>query len=556
MTRNDVENEDEREEPNQMQIVNFIKTCPNLTVRPANLSQQFGFSINDASAELCGLLQVVGQGSSFHFEDVNIIGDGNGGSRALKSMVFKFPVEFDRKVLSAQRHDALQAWVMICIKAIKVVTAFGLIISILLVSIAILTALLAAFVTFSRGGGESRVIRTNVSRKLKNLLTTIRQILFCYAMFGPTSSENDTDQNHFFREAAHDTLLVMNICYTNPRSIFFWWRAFRIRHRWRRRGWNHVPCGNFVNNSESDAEDISLISENGKIPALANICRRQSQQRSLISSLVIFLFGPTTPTGMSNADKWRLRSAVIINKISDNGGNLRPISLQELAPFADSPPSSLHDTFQVIAEGLSIVAHFNGVPYSKFIAESGPTIQDQEQGRSNALFGFPELISESYLGVRHDDPQMWGQNIENKNQGWNIFFYRSDIPLTNGSASTATIRQTCSKKTNTLPTYLYEQPKSFSSLSRNHFFFCLLVIMLNYFGVIWFSYSLESGEILEQYLGSFGNFLKVGLIPVLWFYARLFVAIPTGRLIYVIMHNELSKRRNQKRKYIASQIPK
>jgi hypothetical protein len=546
ITGNDVDKEDEQEEPTRTQIVNFILACPNLTVRPADLSRQFGFSINDASAELCGLLQIVGQGASFHFEDVNIIGDGNGGSRAVKSMVYKFPMGFDRKVLSAQTHDALQAWVKIFIKALKVVTAVGLIISILIVSGAILVALVAAFVTFSKQGGESRVIRTNVSRKLKTLISTIRRILFCYAMFGSTGSRNDADHNHFFREAACDTLLVMNICYTSPRSIFFWWRAGRIRQLWRRRVSNHdVSRKTFRNINESDVEDINLISEDD----IPNTSQSQLQQRNLISSLVVFLFGPTTPTGMSNEDKWRLRSAVIIIKTSNNGGNLRPISLQELAPFADYPPSSLRHTCQVIAEGLSIVTHFNGVPYSKFVAVSDPTIQDQEQSGSNALFQFPELISESYIEVRRGDPQIWSQTIEDTKQGWNNFFY-------NGAGPTSTTHQTCSKSANTIPKYLCEQPKMFSSLSRNHFSFCLLAIMLNYFGVFWFSRSLESGGILEQNLGSFGNLLKVGFIPVLWFYARLFVAIPAGRLTHVIVCNELCKQRNKKREYLASQLPK
>jgi hypothetical protein len=548
ITGNYVDKEDEQEEPTQTQIVNFILACPDLTVRPADLSRQFGFSINDSSAELCGLLQVVGQGASFHFEDGKIIGDGNGGSRAVKSMVYRFPTGFDRKVRSAQRHDALQAWVKICIKALKVVAALGLIISIIIVSVAILAALVAAFVTFLKGGGISRVIRTNVSRKMKALISTIRQILFCYAMFGSTGSRNDTEYNHFFREAACDTLLVMNICYTSPRSIFFWWRAGRIRQLWRRRVSNHdVYRRTFRNSNESEDEVRNLISEDG----IPNTAQSQLQQRNLISSLVLFLFGPTTRTGMSNENKWRLRSAIIMIKTSNNGGNLRPISLQELAPFADSPPSSLDHACQVITEGLSIVVHFNGVPYSEFVAASDPTIENQEQEHSgsNALFQFPELISESFIGMRRDDPKLWSQTIEDTKQGWNDFFYKS-----NGAVPISTTHQTCSKSANTMPKYLCEQPKPFSSLSRDHFSFCLLAIILNYFGVFWFSRSLESGGILEQ--RSFGNLLKAGLIPVLWFYAKLFVAIPAGRLTHVIVCNKLCKQRNKKREFLASQLPK
>ncbi len=536
--------EDEQEELGRTQIVDFIKTRPDFTVRPADLSQEFGFSINDASAELCGLLQVVGQGASFHFEDVKTTGDG----RVVKAMVFQFPADFDRRVQNADKQDALKAWIKICVKAIKVVTAFGLIVSILIVSVAIVVALVAALIALSKGGGDSRVIRSNVSRKLRSLINTIRQLLFCYAMFG-SSLDNESGQNGFFREATYDILLVMNICFSRPGSIFFWWRAGRIRQRWGRRVTNRGSIGIFRNRNHSDDEDVHLISGG------SDSSNTQSQQRSLISSLVVFLFGPPSSTGISNADKWRLRSTVIINKTSGNGGNLQPIPLQELAPYVDSPPSSLENSFKVIAEGLSIVAHFNGVPSSKSIVENDATAQDQEQSGPNALFEFPELISEGNLGVRYDDNRMWGTDSDEGKQGWDDFFYKSNSTSRNVLGSNLS-RNHCSSsnRTVTIPEYLCEQPKAFSALSRNQFFSCLLLVVLNCVGVIWFSRSLEPGGILEQNLGALGGLLKTGLVPVLWFYARLFILIPTGRLLLVIVHNERCKQRNQKRKFLASQL--
>ncbi len=553
ITRNEHDNvEDEQEELGRVQIVEFIKTCPDFIVRPADLSQEFGFSINDASAELCGLLQVVGQGASFHFEDTKTVRDENGERRVVKTMVFQFPADFDRRVVNADRHDTLKASIKICVKALKVVTALGLLLSILIVSVALVVALVAALIAFSNRGRESRVLHTTVSRQLRSLINTIRQLLFCYAMFGATI-ENDSGQNNFFREAALDTLLVINCCFSSPGSIFFWWRAGRIRQRWRRRVASRGAIGVFRDRSHSNDEDISLISGGGN--ASNTNQSSQSQQQGLISSLVMFLFGPTSPTGTSNAAKWRLRSAVIISKTCGDGGNIQPISLQELAPYIDSPPSSLDDSFQVVAEGLSIVAHFNGVPSSKSIVENNYSTEDQGRSGPKALFEFPELVSESNLGVRYDDNRMWAES-ESKH-GWHDFFFESKNASSNVSESNSTRSyRASSNRKNVMPQYLWEQPKAFSSLSRSQFLSCLLLVVLNCIGVIWFSRSLEPGGVLEQSLGKLGSFLKAGIVPVLWFYARLFIAIPTGRLIIVIIYRDRCKRRNLKRKFIASQLSK
>eukprot|EP00537_Pseudo-nitzschia_pungens_P007806 CAMPEP_0172368692 /NCGR_PEP_ID=MMETSP1060-20121228/28781_1 /TAXON_ID=37318 /ORGANISM="Pseudo-nitzschia pungens, Strain cf. cingulata" /LENGTH=583 /DNA_ID=CAMNT_0013093375 /DNA_START=129 /DNA_END=1880 /DNA_ORIENTATION=- len=559
----DIESDDEHEEqPTRSRIIECIKASPNLTIRPADLSQQLGFSINDASAELCGLLQIVGQGSSFYFEKVEIgrdgngngNGNGNGETRSVNSMVFQFPSDFERKVLRAQTKDTFRVWVKVAIKALKVVTAFGLVVSIVIISIAMIVALIAALVTLSRGGGDSRVMRNNVSRKLRSLVFTIRQLLFCFAMLGPPGGDNDSDhQNHFFREAAYDAWLVMSVCCGNPNNIFFWWRAGSLRQRVQRRGWSNATRNTFANSDTSELESFGLLSRNNSQSDSDGGQRRQFPQRSLISSLVEFLFGPTTPSGTSNADKWRLRSAVILSKTNNEGGSLRPISLEELAPFVDTPPSSLNDKFQVVAEGLSIVSYFNGVPCSKPAIDGNATTRQNTENESKALFDFPELISESRQ-VWYDDPQMWDRTMEETKGDLIDFFYVKDTPTVRGSEPTSAIRRTGSKTSRALPKYLYEQGKTFSSLSRNQFFCCLLLTTLNFFGVIWFSRSLESGGILQENLGPIGDILKVGLVPVLWFYARLFVLIPTGRIAYVLIYNELCKRRNVTRKNLASEL--
>ena len=551
----DDDDDDNDDESYRMQILDYIKSSPENTVRPADLSRQLGLSINDASAELCFLLRIVGEGTSFHFEDVNV----SGGSGVVKSMVFKFPADFDRKALRAQRQDewknTFRKISEISIKALKVLTAFGLIISTIIISVAALVALIsiivAAFISFSRGG-NSRV----VSRKLRNLTVTIRQLLLCYALFGPTDrTDDDTGQNNnnnFFREAAYDTWLVLSVCCGNPGSVFFWFRANNMRHRSRRRGWRDVTlsCPS-LNNTES--EGVNLLNRNTSVdeersmrsPTCNNASQSQQQQtQGLLPSLVEFFFGPTMLSSTTQSDKWRLRSAVIVRKATDDisgSGSATPISLQDLAPFVDSPASSMDDAVQIISEGLSVVAYFNGVPCSS------STDGQEQKDESKALFQFPELLSESYLDVRYDDPLMWERSIDGTNQSLKDFFYTSVNPSIDFSA-----RLQVSSNT-TIPKYLYEQRKVFSTLSRNQFSCCLLAATLNFFGVIWFNHSLEGG-VLKQNLGRFGSILKVGFVPVLWFYARLFVIIPISRLVYFGACNELCIRRNQKRKQLALEL--
>ena len=98
----DNHNDDEEDDdftsstPLQTRILQIVRSSPNYTIKPAKLSHELGISITDASAELCGLLAAVGEGSSFHFEDV---GDDKQSEqpqvtstkKSVKTMVFQFP---------------------------------------------------------------------------------------------------------------------------------------------------------------------------------------------------------------------------------------------------------------------------------------------------------------------------------------------------------------------------------------------------------------------------------------------------------------------------------
>jgi hypothetical protein len=511
-------------------ILEIVKDSPNHIIRPSTLSNKLGISLNDANAELCALLQVVGEGSSFHFETEGTV----------KVMVFEFPPDFEGRARLQQRKSdwilTLRCWGGVFLKAVKVLTAFGLILSVTIVSIAGILALIAALVALSRdsGGGNSRATRTHLTRQMHNLIITLRQLLWCYAMFGPMGDSNDQDP--FFREAAYDVWLVLSMCCGNPGSLFFWWRASHLRQRQNRytRGWRSA-YGRVYEDSSSELEGVSLVQRNrwtGEehqvgIPSLASIV----EQRGLLSFLVEFLFGPTASPGPSEADKWRLRAAVIIEK-STRDNEKKSISLEELTPFSDSPPSSLEDKFRVMREGLCVVAHFNGVPSSK----DSPGQPDDDSNRK-AFFDFPELIAEGSGDVFYDDPRIWTSETSDGRHRWENFFCSSDSSSLLGTAHATT-----------LPKFLYERPRSFSKLTRNQFLRCLLIATLNYVGVIWFARSLEPGGVLHDYLNiALRNTMRSGLIPVLWFYARLFLLIPFSRTIFLLIRNEQYHRRNQTR---------
>jgi hypothetical protein len=152
------------------------------------------------------------------------------------------------------------------------------------------------------------------------------------------------------------------------------------------------------------------------------------------------------------------------------------------------------------------------------------------------------------MGVRYDDPLFWDRHKSSQEQSrWENFFYENDSSSVLSSPSGRTAHSSA-------PKFLYEQQKVFSCLSRNQFFHCLLIASLNFTGVIWFSQALEVGGILEQSLGGFGRALKAGLIPVLWFYAKLFFFIPFFRFLYILLWNKRCHQRNESRKQLAQSL--
>ena len=92
-------------------VISVVRSSPDCTIRPARLSSELGISVEDATAELCGLLRAVGggeDGASFRFEEVGAnastttaaSADGSVGAKmksraTATTMVFTFPPDFE-----------------------------------------------------------------------------------------------------------------------------------------------------------------------------------------------------------------------------------------------------------------------------------------------------------------------------------------------------------------------------------------------------------------------------------------------------------------------------
>lgn len=538
--------------PLRTQILRIVRSSPEYTIRPARLAQELGISVTDASAELCGLLQAVGEGSSFSFEKTT---DGR-----VPTMVFTFPPDFERKALAKQRQEdwkeTLKGILYVVVKVLKVLTAFGLILSTLIVSIAGMLALLAAFIALSRGGDRRQT--HHISRQLQDLFIMVRQLLWCYAMFAP---EGDGQQDPFFREAAYDTSLLLGVCCGNPMSMWFWLRASHLRQRRRRiaQGWGRMTSSSSTydyDQTSNDLEGVSLIRRGtwGQDEVLP-VPRATDEHRGMLSLAVEFLFGPEKSPGPSEGDRWRLRGSVILERSQQS--KTSSISLRELSPYLDSPPVSLNDTTKIVSEGLPVVAHFSGVPAPKSEDAADTARNDIFSSSAQALFIFPELLAESQTVMsRYDDAeciQKASMTLVEAHHRWKDLFF---LTLGDSQASpTSAGRNSALRTTTTTPPFLYEDTMVFTSLSSKDFFRCLLVAGLNLLGVIWFDQSLQFGGILEGFLPpQLTAGLLWALIPVLLFYAKFFFVIPAIRLGYILIWNEMCMTRNRRRSRLALEL--
>ena len=499
-------------------IVQIIDSLPDRTIRPARLAAELGISVNDACAELCALLAAVGggvDGASFRFE--KLVEDQQD-----VVMVFQFPPDFAKRARRQRRADDLwttcRAALGVGIRALKIITAFGLILSLLILCVAAVAGLLAVLVAISRenrSGGH----RTLLMRQIRSLFFTIRQLLWFYAVFGSDSE----GQHPFLREIAYDLSLILSCCCGNPASLFYWLRASQLSRRRHRiqRGWRPD-----VAVQQSEVEGVSLIRRGswGDSREVERASASDEACRGLLSVAVEFLFGPTS----SSVDKsalWKLRAAVIVSH-SDKS-NSSGVPLEILAPYSDCPPASLESSpASTVEQGLLVVAHFNGVPCNR-----------ASEDMTKAEFLFPELLAESEIAAQYEH-----ESIDDDDE---YFLYAKQ---TNSS----TIGNSNSGE---LPDFFKELPSPFTKLTFPQLSQCVSLGVLNLVGVLWLGQSISKGGLLElNERSAFAQFLLRFLLPLLRGYGILFLAVPTVRLLALLAINARRSERNRRRQRIANEL--
>jgi hypothetical protein len=515
--------------PLDKRVLAAVRRIPDLRIKPARLASELGLSIEDATAELCGLLRAVGSSATFVFESVSAgTNTGIEGTKKMETMtmVFQFPPDFEQKANSTRRKEdtkeVMKNIFILAVKIIKVVVAFGLIISIAILLVGGLCAMVAAIIAMSRGGHGGRH-NQQLSNHTRSMLLSLRQLLWFFAIFGEGF---DNGQDPFIRETAHTMALGLNVVMGSPRSIWFWMNARRFRDRQQRgRGWG-------LNNTrfQSTDRDRGSWGQQLREARTSSSSLYDVDQRGILSVAVEFLFGPTPfDPGPTDFEKWKIREHCIVAVSTRSQG--KGVSIAQLLPYSDYPPDIKSVQNQIILgdgklECLNIISHFNGVPI----------------GSRGVAFIFPELMAESSsVEIQVTMPSNKGP--------WQAFFFSDDL-LQEFSESG---QRHDGGQTNGLLEYLQEKYYVLTELSKKQFSQCCILNILNYIGIQMLRTAILKGGTLQIQNRSALS-ASNGLLSILDFYARLFFAIPLLRGMIIAMLNLRVNQRNDKRKEFAENL--
>jgi len=567
--------------PLDERVLAIVRTVPNLTVRPAKLTSELGLSIEDASAELCGLMSAVGSTATFRFETVrSATDDGRCAGASALTMVFTFPQDFERRARNSRRTNDAKAALLhlmtISLKLARVIVAFGLVVSLAVVILFGLCAAVALVVALSRNGGDN-FGRRRTGVMVRMLLKTLRELLWVFAVFGPCVEGEAGDGglgDPYWTDSARNAL---GLCY-GPTSPWFWMRMARwnrrtgtsVRERGRR-SWGGRSANSRYRWSD---EDNSTTTNQQQSQSQQ---QQQQQQRGILSVAVEFLFGPTPFfPGPSERAKWKIRQRVLVALSSssdmDKNNNNRPgVSIAQILPFVDQPPPLpiQSSSTAIVSEALKVVSHFNGVPVKDSGASDGDNASGDDEQKpfldmTQSRFVFPELMSEeetvgkssNELVVPMDNNM--GLNIyddgNENHQMWESFFYTD--PNNAQGIAMARLNLTMGRTNNepagalSPPMYLKESRHVLTQLTPTQFGQCILLNTINTIGIWMFRKSIESGGLLEISY-PLGYTVTSGLLCFLAFYAKLFFALPTARMVYIICLNLGIQKRNERRKALA-----
>ena len=524
-------------------------------------------------------------GASFVFEKV----DSPDGSTM--TMVFSFPSDFEKRALSYRKKEdmyaKLRSVAAVVVKAIKIFTAFGLIISLAILIVAGLCILVAAVIALARGGGQHRGNHHQIlMHKVRFLLLQLRQILWLYAICGGGSQDDP-----FMREVAGDLAFMLSFCVGNPMHMWFWMRMGRRRHVYGGRGWGYSSWRRnwrgYDNNDIEDEDGVAMIrrgswgnSESSEDEGQRSPISQSStqQQRGLLSIAVEFLFGPSDANendtsskhggqSVEELERWKFRAAVIMALSTSSEG--KGVSLRELLPYTDNPPSSVNDA-SALRETMKIISYFNGKP-ADIQSEDDTSIATSG---IDARFFVPEIMAEMETGLFDASQKILSlsssqfappSNTANPKSSFTSILYKR--------SHNDDVEDDATISASSVPQYLYENPKFLTQLSQQQFGQCCFLGLLNYIGILSVQAALDPGGLfdltliagLDDAAGSnattssrrrrrqnntllvFACAFVLKLLKVLRFYANLFVLLPLLRLGMVLITNYCIERRNQRR---------
>jgi len=561
-------------------VLSIVRNSPKLTIRPAKLTSELGISIEEASAELSGLMSAVGSTASFRFESISsgdnnkdengVVREEDGERRNSSSnslvwtMVFQFPEDFEQRARNSRRTKNSREFIynsaLVVLKLARVFVAFGLIVSLVVVLVAGLCAAFAVVIALARAGNNHRHRHSSMVM-LRMLTGTLRELLFCFVVFGPAFQ---TESNMGEAETA------MNVMYLllGPGSPWFWMRLWRMNRRRRQplqsRRWGGSRSSMSESRgerwgSEERGETVGLWGDGG----FSRQLMQQQEQRGILSIAVEFLFGPIPfSPGPSETARWKMRHRVLVSMSSK--GDKPGVSLMQILPFVDLPPPVPVDGDQkdlttaftsspvaLVSEALKIVTHFNGVPV-KIIEDGSSGFSASNSDMSKARFVFPELMSEEAtgavgFGLANDETRG-----EEENDSWDSFFYMDEKTLgfrAKGTKLGGITTKASNTNTITQLEYLKEMRHVLTHLTRTQFCQCCMLNTINAVGIWMLLQSIGPGGLLEI-VNADCYVLVNAMLCFLLFYAKLFFALPLARMIVIMLLNVGIAKRNQRRKVL------
>jgi hypothetical protein len=469
-----------------------------------------------------------------------------------------FQQRFRRNRRRSEIRDVLRELGILLAKTIQVVTALGLFVSLLIVAAAALMAAVAALVAMTRYGGSGsnsgaggRYLRQHV----RTACDAFRNCLWCFAVFAPRGNYGQDgagpNPDPFWRGLAADLSLLCGCLRGNPLSVWYWLH-FRQRMRQQQQSRTRQPYHGIhrmrrwgSDDDYNDSRDLNDSTSSSSADYASAL-----DERGLLSVAAEFLFGPTPfSPGPTSAERWQIRARVIVDR-SGRG----PVSLADLSPFVDDPPSSILDHPAVVGRGLGLVSHFRGIPNL-----STPSTSDENanvRGSPQSTFLFPELLAESSFLSGSLSSVNGSDNIEatwTKNILYDAHSKASSTALP--SISTPSLPKSSSAK---VPSFLVERQYQLTRLTQRQFVVCAVLVAINALGALWLRQSVCGGGtwqgVKSPTQSALGYVLCRVVVPVLHFYSIVFVALPLARLALVAFWNVQIQRRNRRRRSLAQEL--